>query len=588
MAKVKKATVEKPTAPDHLTMNLFAPGMSALHRAGLGGLACTLKAIERRLKNGRIAKKDLPAPFDGDSPPWEIDEQSVTLRFGKPENAGEYLKKLFAFAFQIRNGLIYLPGQYGDVPPSDIILAAIQDGIQNTFLQHGPTCGSRDGERTITVEVNEIAMSVTHDAFTSYKHQGWFWLDRDEKSKEKDPITGKRLKTGRRIQNQQALSVVAEDGTLSGKHHKIDNKIFPGGIVRHDRFDESAIHVSDASLICLHFSLIGCLALSINRVTAVLLIPDVHNLVDFSDYRQLLTPRVPQECHIAGAVDAALQAQIRLRSRHATVTSEVPACYAITCRPTQWNTKQKPRIATVNVPIGIDIVLDRFERALKWLSPRYVVSKTDEVKVKRKTKTKKQEPFWSNSIVRPLIAENLASGRFWYDRFLALCLNKGRWLKITQYEKEGLQAMARDPIMTEQDEAAFIMAMHQAIFMGRGRIYAETMGQDAVKRNLPANEATKKRWERFMERLRLGLVGAKTANHVQSVINELLARNGVVKELRDAESVRFVRMIVFGENWQRARNLALFSLASYQRPPKVEPIPGDSEFNYADSTTEAI
>ena len=33
----KKLT--KLTAPDHLTMQLFAPGMSALHRAGLGGLA---------------------------------------------------------------------------------------------------------------------------------------------------------------------------------------------------------------------------------------------------------------------------------------------------------------------------------------------------------------------------------------------------------------------------------------------------------------------------------------------------------------------------------------------------------------------
>ena len=32
------AKVAKPVAPDHLTMALFTPGMTALHRAGLGGL----------------------------------------------------------------------------------------------------------------------------------------------------------------------------------------------------------------------------------------------------------------------------------------------------------------------------------------------------------------------------------------------------------------------------------------------------------------------------------------------------------------------------------------------------------------------
>ena len=67
-----------------LTMRLFAPGMSLLHRAGLGGLACTLKALERQYENGLLAETKLPAPFDGDTPPWEITDNSVTLHFGTP------------------------------------------------------------------------------------------------------------------------------------------------------------------------------------------------------------------------------------------------------------------------------------------------------------------------------------------------------------------------------------------------------------------------------------------------------------------------------------------------------------------------
>src|SRR5439155_10507267 len=93
-------------APDHLTMNLFAPGMSAMHRAGLGGLACTLKAMENQYRDGRLSEAKLPASFNDGKPPWEMESQSITLQFGKPEHAADYLRKLFAFAFQIKNGVI--------------------------------------------------------------------------------------------------------------------------------------------------------------------------------------------------------------------------------------------------------------------------------------------------------------------------------------------------------------------------------------------------------------------------------------------------------------------------------------------------
>src|SRR5947209_5954786 len=123
------AKVTKPCSTDQLVMNLFAPGMTALHRAGLGGLACTLKAMERQYECGLLNVGKVPAPFSGGAPPWEITERTVTLRFGKPDGAGEYLEKLFAFAFAVRpDGLIRLPGQY-DAEPSAAVLADLQAGI---------------------------------------------------------------------------------------------------------------------------------------------------------------------------------------------------------------------------------------------------------------------------------------------------------------------------------------------------------------------------------------------------------------------------------------------------------------------------
>lgn len=296
------------------------------------------------------------------------------------------------------------------------------------------------------------------------------------------------------------------------------------------------------------------------------------DLLEFAHSRRWLTPQTAFECRIAGAADGALQAQIRLRSRRTASDVDVPGCYGMTCKPTQWNQKQKPRVATIHVPRGANQLLDRFERALASLHPRLVIPKQAD-----KPRAKKKEPFWTDRAIRPLIAENLAFGRYWYHQFVVLCSKSDVWQQIIKYEQRGLQAMATDTLMTDREEAAFIAAMHRAVFMGRGRIYSESMGADAAKRGLPASPATKKRWEKFMERLRLGLVGAKTANQVQSVLNELFARYGVVKELRDTECMNIVRTLVFGEDWQRARNLALFALASYQRPAKVDPIPGDND-----------
>ncbi len=551
------AKVTRPSAPDHLTMNLFAPGMTALHRAGLGGLACTLKAVERQHEAGLLRADKLPGPVADGVYPWDITDDAVTLKFGKPELAGDYLKKLFAFGFQIRDGVIFLPGQYGDVPPSTIVLAAIQDGIQNTFLQHGPTCGSRDGERTDTIEIDGTPISVTYDVFTSYKHQGWFWLDRDQRSKEQDPITGKKTKTGERAKIRQALPVVGEDGALSGQLHEIDIKLLPGGMVRHNRFNQSAIRETDAGVVCLHFGLIGCLTLSINRVTAVLLIPEVHDLLTFAFSRKFLTPRTARDCRIAGAADAALQAQVRIRASREAFHAETLSCHAITCRPTQWNAKQKPRVLTTNVPVGSDVVLDKFERALHLLPPRLVVPRPPEQTAKRQTKTKPKDPFWSDSIVRPLIADNLALDRPWYAGFTmlttAINYDKQGWF----IERKGLHAMIAETKMWDQDgERLVVEAVHQAMRRRMAQILSETDGEKAKF----ATTATKNRWKGFRGRLRISLRGAKKEEDVRFALMDLFSRAGNVPALREGwQSV----LPVIRRDWHLARDLGLLALASY-------------------------
>ena len=557
------ATPTVSSQPAEIEMRLFAPGMTALHRAGLGGLACTLRYIERAYRQGALSDDDVPGgPWaDSESAPWTVESDRVVLRFGEPAKAGIYLKRLFALGFQVKEGSIFLPGQYGGLPPSLAVRSAIQGGIQTTFLQHGPTCGSRTGERTVTVEIDNAQYKFSHDVFTSYKHQGWFWLDRDEKSKETDPATGKKIKTGRRVQNHQSPPFVTTDGLLAGGGHELDIKIVPGAITRHERFGNTVVVESDRGLICLHFALVGTIALPVNAAKAVLLVPEVTNLKAFAVERWLMTPNGLQDCRVGGGADAALQLQVRLHAR----SKGVGGCHSLTFQPTVWAKQQKSRVHTLYVPEIPEADLDVYELALAHLPPRIVVrtDKTKTGKGRARATSERQAAFRIDSVVRPLVANNLAVSRPWYAGFTRLMTATNPatdrpFRESVRYEQRGLNAMVSDSRAwaDQEGQRLVVQAVHEAIRFALKKIKRDTDGSGKG----PPSPATKKRWERFRERLRLDLAGSKTPAHARFALTDLFSRGGSNPVLRDG----WAKVLpVLQSDWQLARDLGLLGLASY-------------------------
>ncbi len=275
-----------------LAMGLYDEGMTALHRAGLGGLACTLKAIERDYGSGQLADGELPGGPWEDGPPWEIDERTVVLRFGQPEGAGEFLKRLFAYAFPDPgrgHGLIRLPGQYTSTPPNAAVLADLQSGLLLTFLQHGrvrdlakdPTQAQHDPDGA-----GVPGVTVEYRACNSFRHQsGW------------EELLGRK-------------------GRLATAPLKVEGPLNPGAVVRHNAFaSDTKVEDVPARLLPLYFAIVGCLALPVNRGVAALVVPEVEDLLAFVAQRPFMTPTAPCDCIIASAADGALQAQVRLRGR---------------------------------------------------------------------------------------------------------------------------------------------------------------------------------------------------------------------------------------------------------------------------------
>lgn len=572
-AAKKKAAASRQPPPAMLEMSLFAPGMSLMHRAGLGGLVCTLEAIHRDVRDGRIIDDNLlpggPWP-DVETPPWTIEPQRVVLHFGEPGKAAEYLQRLFAFAFQIRDGLIFLPGQYGDVPPPVEVRALLQNGMTLTFLQHNKARTLAKVATTREYEVDGKVVSVEFKECNSFKHQsGWRKL------------------------------VSEKTGTITPKSSEVRGPLNPGAIVRHEAFpNRTRIEESPDRLLPLYFALVGCLALPINRGCGVLVIPEVEDLEAFIRQRHALTPRVAEECQITGPGDAALQAQLRLKKQEKTrdastgprlkpaslrkVTAGtlthaesriadrmlfhgITGCHASVLQPTAWDKRQKSRVRTLIVESGSDEQMDRlevFDAALRYL-PAHVATrpvKESNGRGKQKVETERQEPFWSNSVVRPLAADNLARGRPWYADFTSLMTKNDPASKKPKpirnklkYEKEGLRKMTEQQL--QDRESAVVRAVHQALFQRRGMIASENPG-DRQK------AAREKRWDREYDRWRLAFSGSKTPDQFRTALCDFFSRAGRNNVLQ-SDWPKVVELLRDDRNWQLVRDLALLGLASY-------------------------
>jgi len=540
-----KSAPQTPAAQPSLTMSLFAPGMSMLHRAGLGGLACALRWIEQAKKRDVIREKDLPGgPWDDDPPPWTVTSDSITLNFGASQNAAEFLKRLFSLAFTTRDGLICLNGQYAATrEPQPAALAEIQNGLTLTFLQHGKT-------RTLAKDPTTRSWRPDDSSATGitveYKACSWF-------------------------KHQDGWKLLTKNGFLKSEVIEIKGPLNPGAIVRHEKFSNNTkIEDSIERVLPLHFAMIGCLTLAVNRGSGVLVVPDVSDLQKFARYRPTMSPQGGHEFRVAGATDAAFQAQVRLWVAENLHVAEIPSCTAFLFRPTGWDKKQKYRVGVSTCRISDVSQLETYSIAMANLRPRLVMpvppaAKSAAKKAVRKgpkkaAKSTDDSPkqFWSDSIVRPLIADNLARGQPWYRNFTDLMTKtdpvskKPKRLKL-YYEKEGLKAMIEKVAWQDEGEGAVVRAVHEAMRCRLGAIADENKNNAAAR---------KKRSQGEFDKWRLAFAGSKTIDQFRKALCDLVSRAGANKVLREHWE-QVLPWLSDPSKWQLTRDLSLLALSSY-------------------------
>ena len=501
-----------------LTIDLFEPGMTPLHRAGLGGLACTLAYYQR--------SKDRPAV---DLSRCHFDDRRVTLEWPDDVSDAAFFQGLYEASFQVRDGLLHLPGAYGQpgvgTPPE--VCAALQQGMSATILQFGPNRKTRSKTlKTVTYEIDDKPLSFDYQDLESYTHSK-AWKD-----------------------------LVNTKGKLNGRV-QISGTVAPGFAQRHVVHSETFIEQPPGHAVALHFALVGTISYTLGRKGGVLLIPDVADLKSFVNRRKGLNPKNGRECHVASVADAALQAQVRVRQGVAAVDVNVDRIYAILFASQSWNEKQKTRAEVIEVERN-DSSLDMYEEvlAIEELRPRVAEAKPEK-------KGDPPRPFVVGGVVRPLIAENLAAGKPWYQGFRSLLVSyestQQECAHNLSFETKGLIKLINKWVDT--GEKQLIESIHEAMRARFSDLINEN--QDPVTRN--------NRIKRQKQQWRLQFANAKTQADVMRGLASLWSKSEQTNQtLRDSWA-DLLPLICDPDRWELMRDLVLVALSSYASAERTEP-----------------
>lgn len=525
MAKKLKATGA--SAPSPLSVGLGDPGMTPLLRAGLGGLAASLRAI--LLAAQPSARWPSPVPLAGGRA--VVEPSRITLEWGDSA-PDEVLGALFAESFRIHApGVIHLPGASDPTKAFDLALAtAVQTGLKKTFLQHGKTTAKAGAARATSVEIDGQQIQLQVQPYSKFVHQ------------------------------EQGLAKVCE--AITGRTVELAGWAYPGAAVRHVEFSSATTcEYSAAAAIAACFSLVGCLSYQLAPGNGgVLVILEPNDLVRFAGTRARLSPQRVIEAYVTGPGEAVLGVHLAMKLDEVARDRPGVACaHGVALKPMPWDQKQKYRIATVSASDVPAARLDAYHAIVTALPNRIAARALDE------DDGDEDGFFAATSALRAFVAENLARGRRWFRGF-ATATTGGKRPRFIHYfrsrdgknlgalypeERKGLTTMLQH---LDDSEAVLVRAVHVALRQRFGAIAEECRELPAATRN--------NRFDNERERWRHAFAGSKTPQQIRAALADLWSRAGSNAELRARWPE--VLPLLRADNWETARDLALVALASYQ------------------------
>ena len=510
-----------------LTWSVGEPGLTAFDRCGIGAMAASIYAASRL----EVDLTPLEASFASDV---------VVLRWPDDVPPRDALVKLIEFAWQTRQptsqeglGVLYLPavhrGSARDAYPDRLLE---NNGILSTFLQHGKSQSKTTWTRKRVEFEDERSIEVRfREPKTKLKYVSAF----------RNELFDQNGETKSRVELAQF--------------------IMPGGTARHG--GEKSWTGSAIQAIPLFFAPIGCFFFRAQKFSWVIVVPDVSDLAAFASVRPLV--RIGwKEAEVRSLEDAGLGVAVAYRTQSAKRHLVLRGLEVLRVGRVAWNRQQRVRSSFCRLHPGME-QLDEFETVLRHLPNRYRARKDGE------------GDFISVPSPRGRISANLAHGRYWYhslfdipkeDREEVKKLSQKNeseeraWFRLVGYKRRALTAIAEELPMDANRELdrLFRYAMHEAM--------ARRFGQEAEYAKRGAR-SVQDRWEDFRESSRRLLSRSNTRSTLRTALAGFFADAGGSQTLRENAQAIWA-FIDSPATWRRARDLALFSLVTYQGKAEKE------------------
>ena len=496
-----------------ITIRLFDPGMNHLHRVGLAGLYMSLKHFDIV---GRTFGKLK----------WKTGSDYISLGCDDDVTLKSF-QQFFHESFRIsRDGLIDFAG-HRDHPMGDIVRVFLSESVRKTYLQHNKQnrIPGKTANRTLSIGLEDQNVLVTFKPFIKpYAHADGYNL--------------LLTKTGK-------LKVT----------EKIKNWLYPGAAERHSGIDGTEIEETPERILCLLFAPMATLYYRVShrgldgkrdkRKSTAILLP---HIVDLKKFHRCFTRYLSapfKRLSADGLGDAALSALIDLKADDDLDSLGLTGCTVLTLGTATWSKQQQSRTALQSYEGISSKNLELFDFVCRCLPNRVVVTSNK----KKQVADGERSFFVATSLSRGLVAENIATNKDWFLGFHSL-MQSQQLAKIISFERGGLNTMVESIPWPNETDKQFVEAVHDAIRSRYGAL---------ASRAKESGETI--RFDREYERMRTGLMRAKNSETLRAELSDFFARGGSNKTLR--QHWKDLLPLFSGADWQRARDLALFALASY-------------------------
>lgn len=520
MAKKKPAT--------HVTINLHDEGMTALHRAGLAGLAATLER--------------LPEPALGVEHPWDIGRDHVTLRWGEdgPEALLDFVLRE-GLAIDEREGIIDFPAlrdRLGARPSYEARLAH-QKALTQTFLQHGSS-RKLEGAKLLVLDPDADAIPISYRPMVKFNHQ------------------------------EQAETIAKNLNRATHKKIRFAGWAYPGAAEKHPGSSWSRMQCLPGPFLALCFAPVGCFTFLIhsdskgNKLRSALVIPEVHDLKLYSRMRRRLNSLSMGQLTVSSLSDAALMISLTADSKTLQRARRHRArfCEVFGFGIQAWASQQKTRTFVARIEAPSEEVLHHYK----------VAQEIPEFATKKLRSKRTGNAWFASSVSRGAITDALVHGEEWWQGVARTFRRGSTGLRegfLYPNERAGLREMLARTRWTHRGDLVFIEACHQAMSQMYGAIQASTRESGASFERKAEVELATLRVHARQVRNEAGLYDVLADLWLRAGGREV-SRNAVLTmtpaDPEEGYTWASVLPLLDEGQWERARDLLLVAILTYEAP----------------------